>query len=150
MLTAVVADSQVVKCNRFSHQQSIHSLRSLQAPERYLTDKQARSKSFEMPGLKVIPKSVHPAKTDTSITQVKTKSSPSQYIPHQDRYINNSGQDKVIPESVHPVKTDTSITQIKTRSSQKSVHPVKTDTSITQIKTRSSPSQYIPSRRIHQ
>jgi hypothetical protein len=37
MPTAVVVDSQVVKCNRFSHQQVIHILRSLQAPERYLT-----------------------------------------------------------------------------------------------------------------
>jgi hypothetical protein len=37
LLTAVVVDSQVVNCNRFSYQQVIHILRSLQAPERYLT-----------------------------------------------------------------------------------------------------------------
>jgi hypothetical protein len=36
MSTAVVVDSQVVNCNRFSYQQVIHILRSLQAPEKVL------------------------------------------------------------------------------------------------------------------
>ena len=37
MSTAVVVDSQVVNCNRFSYQQVIHILLSLQALKRYLT-----------------------------------------------------------------------------------------------------------------
>ena len=36
MLTAVAVDSQVVNCNRFSYQQVIHILHSLQAPDRVL------------------------------------------------------------------------------------------------------------------
>src|SRR5271170_442309 len=108
MLTAVVADSQVVKCNRFSYQQAIHSPRSLQAPERYLTYKQARSESFHLPGLKLSPSRYHSVKADTSITRRKTI--PKSVHSYHDRHINNWDA-----KSVHSVKTDTSITRIPSR-----------------------------------
>jgi len=46
MLTAVIVDSQVVNCNRFSYQQVIHILHSSQASFRYLTYKGKEGKDW--------------------------------------------------------------------------------------------------------
>jgi len=76
LLTAVIVDSQVVNCNRFSYQQVIHILRSLQAPERYLTSKARKQVVYFPIAWLSYPKSVHSVETDTSITRIK-KSQPS-------------------------------------------------------------------------
>jgi len=77
LLTAVIVDSQVVNCNRFSYQQVIHILRSLQAPERYLTLKARKQVVYFPIAWLSYPKSVHSVKTDISMTRIK-KSQPSQ------------------------------------------------------------------------
>src|SRR5271155_1190355 len=79
MLTAVIVDSQVVNCNRFSYQQVIHILHSSQASFRYLILKARK------------------AKTGFTIQLCLAKLSQVSTVC-QDRYINDSDQEKpVIP-----------------------------------------------------
>lgn len=78
--TAVIVDSQVVNCNRFSHQQAIHILHSLQASKRYSTCKGHQGSEELTPQPNCLAK----------LSQVSTVC--------QDRYINDSDQEKpVIP-----------------------------------------------------
>jgi len=66
----------VVNCNRFSYQQVIHILHSSQASFRYWTRKGKRASQPNCTWLSY-PKSVHPVKTDTSMTRIKkSQSSP--------------------------------------------------------------------------
>ena len=77
LLTAVVADSQVVNCNRFSYQQVIHILRALQASKKILDLKRLGKQAIHFPIAWLNhPKSVPSVKADTSITRIK-KSQPS-------------------------------------------------------------------------
>jgi len=92
-LTAVIVDSQVVNCNRFSYQQVIHIPRSLQAPRRYLTYYKARKMrifTFSTAWLSY-PKSVHSVETDTSMTRMK-KSQSSLWRRHTGQETVSRGQ----------------------------------------------------------
>src|SRR6266700_2014578 len=72
----VVADSQIVNCDRFSYQQVIHILRSLQAPQWVLhSDRRRQVDPIEMPGSRLSQVS-SPCQTGTSMTRSKT-SQPS-------------------------------------------------------------------------
>lgn len=76
MSTAVAVDSQVVNCNRFSYQQVIHILHSLQALCEVLDCIRLESEysHFSIAWLSY-PKSVHSVKTDTSMTRTKKNQS---------------------------------------------------------------------------
>src|SRR6266699_2874875 len=72
----VMADSQIVNCDRFSYQQVIHILRSLQAPQWVLdSDRRRQVDPIEMPGSRLSQVS-SPCQTGTSMTRSKT-SQPS-------------------------------------------------------------------------
>jgi len=96
----VMADSQVVNCNRLSYQQVIHILPPLQAPSGYSS---LRGKDGNYPAwLKSNPRKLGPRQA----TQVKhhqtawLKSIPSQ-CTLLDRCVDNSVQDKPVFPSTH-------------------------------------------------
>jgi hypothetical protein len=73
--TAVAVDSQVVNCSRFSYQQVIHILRSLQAPVRVLDFLGWKANTLSPIAWLSYPKSVHSVKADTSMTRIKENQS---------------------------------------------------------------------------
>ena len=73
--STVMADPQVVMCNRFSYQQVIHILPPLQAPKWVLdSERQRQVKPIKLPGSNLSQVSV-PCQTGASITRSKTSQS---------------------------------------------------------------------------
>jgi hypothetical protein len=82
----VMADSQVVNCNRLSYQQVIHILPPLQAPKWVLdSERQRQVKPIKLPGSNLSQVSV-PCQAGASITRSKTSQSSLNPIRRHTRH----------------------------------------------------------------